>query len=308
MKHTKNETIDTFFTRCLQARKEVVSNGIACTEDDLHQIFIMGLSAHPTIIQEKLDDLPDEWLDPNIHSISATAQKFFDNKMEVRNHQRTLRQTESQQPSRNNNQQQQNQNQRQQQQQRASNNNNSDNSQWDKANWDHAIDEQRKHSIYNEIMGDIFDVGRYLHTVPQRSCLYHGIPHAGCTEQCIALQNIYTKAQMAGVSNTPIVHHLKTTRPLMLHRHIAPKRMPIHELQHHRRLSADPIQPDHLHRHNILSIMQRWRIPSRKPALKIFMTQWRPRPTRQQTLVTVIILTPLFSLYLLLCKFSYYMH
>ena len=215
MKHTKNETIDTFFTRCLQARKEVVSNGIACTEDDLHQIFIMGLSAHSTIIQEKLDDLPDEWLDPNIHSISATAQKFFDNKMEVRNHQRTLRQTESQQPSRNNNQQQQNQNQRQQQQQRASNNNQSDNSQWDKAIWDHAIDEQRKHSIYNEIMGDIFDVGRYLHTVPQRSCLYHGIPHAGGTEQCIALQNIYTKAQMAGVSNTPIVHHLKTTRPLM---------------------------------------------------------------------------------------------
>ena len=72
----KTESIEDFFTRCLTARKDLIANGVFISEDNLRTTFIMGLTAHFTSIQEKLDDLPQEWLDPDIHKLPKTAKKF----------------------------------------------------------------------------------------------------------------------------------------------------------------------------------------------------------------------------------------
>ena len=64
-------------------------------------------------------------------------------------------------------------------------------------------------------MDGLFDVGRYLHTVPEGCCLYHGIPHSGGTLGCTALKKMYTKAALNGKTNIPLASQLQTTRPIM---------------------------------------------------------------------------------------------
>ena len=85
MKMIQNETFEDFYTRCLQLRKELITNNVICSELDLRHAFIMGLSAHFTSVQEKLDSLPDEWRTCDIHMLPKTAHDFYESKMSVRN-------------------------------------------------------------------------------------------------------------------------------------------------------------------------------------------------------------------------------
>ena len=76
MKMIQNETFEDFFTWCLQLRKELITNNVTCSELDLRHAFIMGLSAHFTSVQEKLDSLADEWSIYDIHMLPKTAHDF----------------------------------------------------------------------------------------------------------------------------------------------------------------------------------------------------------------------------------------
>ena len=81
---TKDEDSDSYFTRCLTSRKDMVNIGLPCSEHDLRIAFILGLPAHFNPIQEKLVDLPKDWRDPDIHCLPDTTTKFYNNKMSVR--------------------------------------------------------------------------------------------------------------------------------------------------------------------------------------------------------------------------------
>ena len=102
------------------------------------------------------------------------------------------------------------QNQNKQNQNRNNNTNN-----WTQEYWNAEINKARKTKIYSEIMGGIFDIGRYLHTVPQDACVYHGVPHVGGTAACSAMKRMYSKAALLGKNKIPIAQQLRTERPLM---------------------------------------------------------------------------------------------
>ena len=161
LKMSKEEDFDSFFTRCLNFRKDMVTNGLNCTEDDLRAAYILGLTSHFTPIQEKLDDLLADWRNADIHTLPDAATKSYANKISIRNLHKASKDTHREQTKPQANKADKNKN-------RQNQDNTND---WTKESWDRAIADHRKQAIDNEIMDGLFDVGRYLHTVPEGCCL-----------------------------------------------------------------------------------------------------------------------------------------
>ena len=230
----KNESIRDFFYRCLKERQKPINHGVPCDEDSLIHLFIMGLPAQFTSIQERVDDLPSNWKVNNIHLLPGIAEAFLENKNNIRDMHRAHKDANTQQPRPQSNNTQHSQQQQQQQ---------------DTPRPLDAVTQQRQDDIYAAIMSGTFDYHSFTSRVPQDSCIYHGDSHPGGSLACSALRRIYNKAASRGTCNTPLDTLIRRTPPTttQTQQQYQPQRQTRPQTNstapHHANLQPRPIMP-----------------------------------------------------------------